>query len=111
MKKAFWVVVILAVLGAGYYYYEYIDTLTVKDMIGDTDNRAVGWMVEKIDFDTGLTRNDLKRLQRAFDRKQKEMGKFTREDLLNDPELAKYKATLEKLPKRTVEWMTESLER
>jgi len=51
-------------LGGSYYYYHqnYVETLTLNEIVGHTDNPLVNIAINLADFDTGLTRHDIKQL-------------------------------------------------
>ena len=46
-----------------YYRYNYINTLMLSEIAGKTDDNLTNIAVSLFDFDTGLTRNDIKRLK------------------------------------------------
>ena len=69
MKKNLIIVLIaVASLGAyfGYQYY-YVQTLQLSELVGKTDDSLTNIAVNFLDFDTGLTRNDINRLKRNKD--------------------------------------------
>ena len=49
----------------GYYYYKhnYVDTLMLSEILGKTTNPMINTLVNLGNFDTGLTRHDIKQLQ------------------------------------------------
>jgi hypothetical protein len=48
---------------SGYsYYYYFVETLTLSDIMGKTNVPMVDIFVNLLDFDTGLTRNDIHNL-------------------------------------------------
>jgi hypothetical protein len=53
----------LLVGGYLYYQYNYVKTLMLSEIVGKTDNDVVNILVNLSDFDTGLTRRDLKKLK------------------------------------------------
>lgn len=63
------IIIIFLVVGGlsigGYYYYEhnYIETLMLSEIVGHSDNPMVNILVNAGDFDTGLTRHDIKQLK------------------------------------------------
>jgi hypothetical protein len=59
------IVLVLALAGGGYFYYKhyYVDTLMLSEIVGETDNGIVNFLVDLGDFDTGLTRHDIKSLK------------------------------------------------
>lgn len=69
MKKILIIVLIAgASLGAyfGYQYY-YVQTLQLSELVGKTDDSLTNIAVNFFDFDTGLTRNDIRRLKNNKD--------------------------------------------
>jgi hypothetical protein len=63
------IIVLVFIVGGfiigGYYYYHhnYIDTLMLSEVVGPTDNPGINIAVSLADFDTGLTRNEIKQLK------------------------------------------------
>ena len=69
MKKILIIVLIAgSSLGTyfGYQYY-YVQTLQLSEIVGKTDNSLTNIAVNFLDFDTGLTRNDIRRLKNNKD--------------------------------------------
>ena len=50
----------------GYQYY-YVQTLPLSEVVGHTDNSFANIAINFLDFDTGLTRNDVRRLKNNKD--------------------------------------------
>jgi hypothetical protein len=73
----------LVTLAYGYYYY-YVQTLPLSEVVGSTGNSTADILVNLFDFDTGLTRYDLYHLRT----KCQEWSKRT-EDIrrISDPSL------------------------
>jgi hypothetical protein len=65
MKKFFFILLLSATIAGSYYYYhyEYVETLRLSEIIDKTDNPMVNLAVNILDFDTGLTRHDIKHLK------------------------------------------------
>jgi len=62
------IIIALTVCGfsfGGYYFYNhyYIETLMLSEIVGHTDNPIVNILVNAGDFDTGITRHDIKKLK------------------------------------------------
>ncbi|MCL4509621.1 MAG: hypothetical protein M1470_00905 [Bacteroidetes bacterium] len=57
-KVLLFLIAFLCVAGYGYYYY-FVQTLRLSDIIGSQDNPIASMLVNLVDFDTGLTRYDL----------------------------------------------------
>ncbi|MDP8224198.1 MAG: hypothetical protein P9L99_12620 [Candidatus Lernaella stagnicola] len=108
MKKLFLLILVAAVIGGLYYYY-FVDTLTLKDLVGDNDSKTLNWVVKKLDFDTGLTRNDLRKIKSAF-RDKKMKTEEAIDEMLNDPDLEKIGKKLKRMPDQTLEWLVEQYE-
>jgi len=54
-------ILIIAAISYGYYYY-FVQTLRLSDIVGPLNNPIASFVVNLVDFDTGLTRYDLHRL-------------------------------------------------
>lgn len=50
----------------GYQHY-YVETLKLSEIVGKTDNNLMNIAVNFLDFNTSLTRNDIKRLKNKKD--------------------------------------------
>lgn len=46
-----------------YYKYEYVDTLMLSEIIGRSEKPLENFLTDIFDFDTGLTRHDVKKLK------------------------------------------------
>lgn len=70
----------------GYYYYRhnYVDTLMLSEIVGDTDNSAINLSVSLFDFDTELTRHDIKQLK---DNKDYWISRIKEVDAIKDSNL------------------------
>ncbi len=55
------ILVFLCIAGYAYYFY-FVETLTLSQIVGKTNAPIVDFVVNVLDFDTGLTRNDIHRL-------------------------------------------------
>jgi len=67
MGKKGIIALILLVSASAAYYYFFVDTLTVSEIVGETNDPTVDIFVNLFDFDTGLTRWDLYNLARKSD--------------------------------------------
>lgn len=72
-------------VGSYYYYrYNYVETLMLSEIAGKTDDNLTKIAVNLFDFDTGLTRIDLKRLKNNKDywiRRMKEVENIGNQEL------------------------------
>lgn len=50
-----------------YYHHNYVTTLMLSEVVGKTDNPSINLAVKFFDFDTGLTRSDIKHLDKNKD--------------------------------------------
>ena len=53
--------------GLFYYLHNYVETLMLSEIVGHTDNVGINIAVSLVDFNTGLTRHDIKQLQKNKD--------------------------------------------
>lgn len=84
MKNMRAVLIIAAILFGGFIgWYFFMDTLTLSQITGKSDNPLASVFVDMIDFDTGLTRYDLYNLSRKNDYWQRRMGEVA---AIQDPE-------------------------
>lgn len=63
--KAIVFILLLSTVSVGslfYYRYNYINTLMFSEIVGKTDNAMANLAIKVFDFDTGLTRHDIKQL-------------------------------------------------
>lgn len=60
-------VVLLVSAGSFYYYYTYIDTLMLSEIIGKSQNSVLTMAINLFDFDTGLTRHDINHISSTKD--------------------------------------------
>jgi len=62
-------IVALLFAGGGYYYYQYqyVETLRLSEIVGKPDNSLEEMFTNMFDFDTGLTRHDLKQIGKRKD--------------------------------------------
>jgi len=58
-----------AVTGGGYWYYqhEYVETLMLSEIVGESDQPFENLLTDVFDFDTGLTRHDIKQIAKRKD--------------------------------------------
>lgn len=58
------ILLLTTALASSYYYYKYnyISTLMLSEIVGETDNMFANLAINIFDFDTGLTRHDIKQL-------------------------------------------------
>ena len=69
MKKIL-IIVLIAVASLGIYFgyqYYYVQTLSLSEIVGKTDDSLTNIAVNFLDFDTGLTRNDIRQLKNNKD--------------------------------------------
>ncbi len=66
-KKGVIGLIILIIAVSASYYYFFVDTLKVSEIVGQTNDPAMDIFVNLFDFDTGLTRWDLYNLARKSD--------------------------------------------
>ena len=87
MKIKLIVIIVLAgtLSIGGYYYYKhnYIDTLMLSEIVGKTENPTINILVNLGDFNTGLTRHDIKQLK---DNKAYWLGRIQEVDAIGDPD-------------------------
>jgi hypothetical protein len=50
-----------------YYHHNYVSTLMLSEVVGKTENASINLAVNFFDFDTGLTRSDIKHLDNNKD--------------------------------------------
>ena len=88
MKKNLIIIIILGcgLSVGGYYYYQhnYVETLMLSEIVGHSDNPAINIVVTMADFDTGLTRNDIKHLK---DNKDYWIARIKEVDAIGDSDL------------------------
>lgn len=59
---------LLLVVGGYYYYqYQYVETLRLSEIVGKSGNPIEDMFTNMFDFDTGLTRHDLKQIEKRKD--------------------------------------------
>lgn len=75
----------LLIMGGGsyYYHYQYMETLRLSEVIGNTGNPLEDMLTGIFDFDTGLTRHDLKQIEKRKDYWMKRFGEL---DRISDPD-------------------------
>ncbi|MDY0103448.1 MAG: hypothetical protein RBS07_10955 [Lentimicrobium sp.] len=58
------ILITLSISVSGYVYYQhnYVKTLMLSEIVGKTDNPLINIAIKLGDFDTGLTRHDIKQL-------------------------------------------------
>lgn len=85
IKLILWLAVALLAGGAGYYYYhyQYVETLRLSEIIGESDNPLENMFTNMFDFDTGLTRHDLRQIGK---RKDYWMQRVDELDRIADPD-------------------------
>ena len=59
----------LLLAGGGYYYYhyQYVETLQLSQIVGKSGSSIENMFTNMFDFDTGLTRHDLKQIEKRKD--------------------------------------------
>ncbi|PKP45897.1 MAG: hypothetical protein CVT94_16420 [Bacteroidetes bacterium HGW-Bacteroidetes-11] len=80
------VTLVLIISTGGYLFYkhEYVDTLMLSEILGKSDKPMENFLTDVFDFDTGLTRHDIKKLKERKDYWSKRMDDVTE---INDPSL------------------------
>ena len=70
----------------GYYYYEhnYVDTLLLSEIVGHSENPVVNILVNLGDFDTGLTRYDIRQIE---SNKDYWINRIKEVEAIQDPDL------------------------
>lgn len=66
------------------YKHEYVDTLMLSEILGKSDKPIENFLTDVFDFDTGLTRHDIKKLKKRKNYWAKRMNEVTE---INDPSL------------------------
>lgn len=86
MKYFLIILISIVCLSGGVYLYhhEYRQTLMLSEIIGDTDEPLVDIAVTAFDFDTGLTRHDIKEIIKSKDYWLERIQKV---ESINDQEL------------------------
>ena len=83
-----------AILSSYYYYnYNYVHKLMLSEIIGKTDNVMANLAINIFDFDTGLTRHDIKQLN---DKKDYWITRINQLDEIQDAD-QKQQATIQLL--------------
>lgn len=84
LKIIILVLIVGGLIIGGYYYYHhnYVDTLMLSEVVGPTDNPGINIAVSLADFDTGLTRHDIKVLK---EKKDYWLGRIQEVDAIGDP--------------------------
>jgi len=68
--KSLFILLLLATLaGGGYWYYhhEYVETLMLSEIVGKSDKPFENFLTDVFDFDTGLSRHDIKQIRKRKD--------------------------------------------
>jgi hypothetical protein len=72
-------------VGSYYYYrYNYVQTLKLSEIVGTTDDSLTNLAVSLMDFDTGLTRNDLNKIKSS---KEYWIKRLQDVEIIQNPEL------------------------
>jgi len=68
-KSLFILLLLFALAGGGYWYYqhEYVETLMLSEIVGESDQPFENLLTDVFDFDTGLTRHDIKQIAKRKD--------------------------------------------
>ena len=78
-------------VGSYYFYqYNYVKTLMLSEIIGETDNSAINLAVNLFDFDTELTRHDISKLR---ENKDYWISRIKEVDLIEDSNLKTQSST------------------
>lgn len=95
LKVIIIVFLVVGLSGGGlfFYKYNYVETLLLYDIIGKTDNSFINFGVSLFDFDTGLTRHDIKQL---IDHKDYWIGRINEVDAIQNSD-QKQQATFQTL--------------
>jgi len=87
MKTKLIIIILIAggfsIWGYYYYHHNYVATLMLSEVVGHTDNPGINIAVSLADFDTGLTRNDIKILE---EKKDYWIGRIQEVDAIDDPD-------------------------
>jgi hypothetical protein len=80
------VILVLIISSGGYllYKHEYVDTLMLSEILGKSDKPIENFLTDVFDFDTGLTRHDIKILKKRKYYWTERMNDVTE---INDPSL------------------------
>jgi hypoxanthine phosphoribosyltransferase len=59
----------LLLAGGGYFYYnyQYVETLRLSEIVGNSGNLLENMLTNIFDFDTGLTRHDMRQIEKRKD--------------------------------------------
>lgn len=61
------ILTIVSISSFYYYKYFYVSTLMLSEVVGKTNNSGINVAVNFFDFDTGLTRHDIRQLKKNKD--------------------------------------------
>ena len=69
IKSLFILLLLAALAGGGYWYYhrEYVETLMLSEIVGKSDKPFENFLTDVFDFDTGLSRHDIKQIRKRKD--------------------------------------------
>ncbi len=69
IKSLFILLLLLALAAGGYWYYhrEYVETLMLSEIVGKSEQPLENFLTDVFDFDTGLTRHDVKQIRKRKD--------------------------------------------
>lgn len=69
IKSVLILLLLIALVGGGYWYYhrEYVETLMLSEIVGKSDKPFENFLTDVFDFDTGLTRHDIKKIAKRKD--------------------------------------------
>ncbi len=89
LKIIFLVLIVGGLIIGGYYYYHhnYVETLMLSEIVGKTDNPLINIAIKVSDFDTGLTRHNIKQLS---ENKDYWIGRIQEVNSIGDPEQKEY---------------------
>jgi hypothetical protein len=74
----------ISVCGYVYYQYKYVETLMLSEIVGHSEDPMINIFVNLVDFDTGLTRNDIKELK---SNKEQWINRINEVETIYDPDL------------------------
>jgi hypothetical protein len=70
---------IIFIIGVVYsIWYYYIDTLSMSEIVGQSDNAKVDILINLFDFDTGITRHEMRQLSQKADGWNQRMSEIMR---------------------------------
>lgn len=79
IKSLFILLLLLALAAGGYWYYhrEYVETLMLSEIVGKSEQPLENFLTDVFDFDTRLTRHDVKQIRKRKDYWKQRMDEVT----------------------------------